>query len=102
MAGLSPASTAAEEGSIVDQRSRAALLAWAAATLPFPTLALLLDGRPMSGAPFAVAIGSAALSLAWVAVGVAGFRSPAWPGRMFAASLAYLVLVFSLLLALGL
>jgi hypothetical protein len=30
-----------------------------------------------------------------------GFRSPSWPGRMFAASLAYLVLVFASFLALG-
>jgi heme O synthase-like polyprenyltransferase len=67
-----------------------------------PSLAIIMDGAPMAAAPLAVALGSAALSLAWIAAGIAGFRSPAWPGRMFAASLAYLVLVFGALLAIGL
>jgi len=98
MAGLSPGP--AEAGAKAG--SRAALLAWAAACLPLPSLAILLEGMPMSAAPLAVALGSAALSLAWIAAGIAGLRSPAWPGRMFAASLVYLVLIFGALLAIGL
>jgi protoheme IX farnesyltransferase len=92
MAGLSQA-----EG-----RSRSTLLAWAAAALPFPTLAIILDGLPLVGPPLAAAIGSCALCAAWLAAGIVGFRSPTWPERMFAASLAYLVLVFGALFAIGL
>ena len=37
----------------------------------------------------------------WIAVGFVGFRSSSWPARMFAASLAYLVVAFSALVAAG-
>jgi heme o synthase len=105
MAGLS--SIGIGGGSNIDLRSRAILLAWAAATLPIPSLAIVLDELPragplLTGAPLIAAIGSSALSLAWVGAGIAGIRSPSWPGRMFAASLAYLVLVFASFLAVGL
>jgi heme o synthase len=105
MAGLSP--RMAEDGSIVDVGSRATLLAWAAATLPLPTIAIVMGKLPMgvpslTGLPLAAALGSCTLSLAWVLAGIAGFRSSSWPGRMFAASLAYLVLVFGALFAIGL
>jgi protoheme IX farnesyltransferase len=81
--------------------SKTTLLAWVAAALPFPSLAIAAEGLPMSGPPLAAALGSCALGLAWLALGIIGFRSPSWPGRMFAASLAYLVLVFGALFAIG-
>jgi heme o synthase len=84
-----------------DRGSKTAVLLWAAATLPFPALAISLAGLPLSGFPLAIGAGSVALGLAWLASGIATFRSPSWPGRMFAASLAYLVLVFCGLIALG-
>jgi protoheme IX farnesyltransferase len=105
MAGLAPRMP--EKEADIDARSRSGLLAWAAATLPFPTLAIILDAPSGSGAIFtgsalAAAIISAALSLAWIAAGIVGFRSRAWPERMFIASLAYLVVAFGVLLAIGL
>ena len=95
-----------------EARSRLAVLAWAAALLPFPFLILGL-----AGACLALALFAALLDLAWIGYGVfslrrgraepAGSRPPGtgsrmgrpWPRRMFVASLAYLVLVFGALLA---
>ncbi len=77
---------------------RAAALAWIAATLPFPALALALGGRPLVGARLSGALASAALCLGWLASGLIGLRSESWPRRMFAASLAFLVLVFGVLI----
>jgi heme o synthase len=90
MAGLSPGTGA-----------RIAVLAWVTAALPLPSLAILLAGLPFSGAPLAAATGSCALGAAWIVVGLVGLNSPSWPRRMFAASLAYLILVFGGLVAAG-
>lgn len=81
--------------------SRAAVLVWAGLALPFPGLAIVLAGLPLEGAALAVALASCALDAAWVGWGLVGLRSKAWPGRMFAASLAYLVLIFAALIAVG-
>jgi heme o synthase len=74
--------------------ARLAVLGWAAATLPFPALAICLKEGPITALQLGLASGAAALGLAWIAWGLSGLRSPSWPGRMFAASLVYLVLVF--------
>jgi heme o synthase len=104
LAGLErPASAglqgAAGVGPASERRARLAAIAWAAACLPFPCLALLAAGIPFAGMALAFALASCALGAAWVAVGLAALKSPAWPARMFAASLAYLVLVFGGLFA---
>lgn len=101
MAGLSRPTGGGAAASDAERRSRLSVLAWAAAALPFPALAIALAGLPPAGAALAVSAGSCALGAAWVAYGLMSFRSPSWPGRMFAASLAYLVLVFSGLVAAG-
>lgn len=93
MAGLSPGKG--------DLRARKAILAWAAAALPFPPLAMALAAPPPSATTLVASAGSIAIGLAWIAVGFAGFRSPSWPARMFASSLAYLVVAFSALVAAG-
>jgi heme O synthase-like polyprenyltransferase len=81
--------------------SKIVVLAWVTIALPLPSLAIALAGLPFSGAPLAVAAGSCALNAAWVVSGLAGLRSPSWPRRMFAASLAYLILVFGGLVVVG-
>jgi heme o synthase len=104
MAGLGPLASPPPSTAARGDRGRpkAAVLLWAAATLPFPGLAIVLAGPPLAGVALAAAAGSCALGLSWIAWGLAGFRSPAWPGRMFAASLVYLILVFcSLILVRG-
>jgi heme o synthase len=101
MAGLPASPALAMGGRGGESRSRAAALAWAAAALPFPTLAIVAARLPLAGAPLAVAILSCALGAAWVVSGLSGFRSASWPSRMFASSLAYLVLVFIGLIAVG-
>ena len=93
MTGLSPGNG--------DLRARKAVLAWAAAALPFPPLAMALAALPLSATALVAFAGSCAVGLAWVAVGFAGFRSSSWPARMFASSLAYLVVAFSALVAAG-
>jgi protoheme IX farnesyltransferase len=80
---------------------RTAVLVWAAAALPFPSLAICLAGPPRSGAPLLVSAISVVLGAAWLLSGIAGLSSGAWPRRMFAASLAYLVLAFCCLAAAG-
>lgn len=84
--------------------ARLAILAWAAATLPFPALALAargtLNGPDLKGCLPAAAC--AALSLGWALWGLRGRDAPGWADRMFAASLVYLCLVFGILIASGL
>jgi protoheme IX farnesyltransferase len=99
MAGLSPLTSDGVPSS--DNGARIAVLAWATAALPFPSLAIVLAGLPFSGLPLAIAVGSCALDAAWVVSGLAGLRSPTWPRRMFAASLAYIILVFGGLVVVG-
>ena len=99
MAGL-PSSTGGT-GSGGLRRSRLAVLAWAAAALPLPSLALAFAGLPMQGAALVAAALSLALGLLWLAWGIASFRSPSWPGKMFAASLIYLTAVLCCLIAAG-
>jgi protoheme IX farnesyltransferase len=81
--------------------ARIAALAWVAAALPLPGLSIAIAGLSFSGIPLAVAAASCALGIAWIVSGLAALRSPSWPRRMFAASLAYLVLVFGGLIAVG-
>lgn len=83
------------------RRPRRVALAWAAACLPFPALAIRLAGLPFAGPALVVSIGSWILGAAWVACGLFGLDSPSWPRRMFAASLAYLFLAFTSLIAAG-
>ena len=90
MAGLSPTNGA-----------RVAVLVWVAATLPLPSLAIVLAGLSLAGMPLAGVVSSCALGAAWVITGLVGFRSPAWPRLMFVASLADLVLTFGGLVAVG-
>jgi protoheme IX farnesyltransferase len=106
MAGLSPLTSdgapLSDDGvPSSDNGARIAVLAWATAALPFPSLAIVLAGLPFSGFPLAFAVGSCALDAAWVVSGLAGLRSATWPRRMFAASLAYLILVFGGLVVVG-
>jgi protoheme IX farnesyltransferase len=106
MAGLSPltstgaplTSTGAPSTGV---GARIAALAWVAAALPLPGLSIAIAGLSFSGIPLAVAAASCALGIAWIVSGLAALRSPSWPRRMFAASLAYLVLVFGGLIAVG-
>ena len=114
-AGLPMAGVTSPEGAErpgVEPRSRLAVLAWAAALLPFPFLVAGLAGTGLAFALFATL-----LDLAWIGWGVFSLRRnrgkpsgdrpresefrprQAWPRRMFAASLVYLVLVFGALLA---
>ena len=99
MAGLSPARGAASDGA--PSGARVAVLVWVTATLPLPSLAIVLAGLSLAGIQLAGAIGSCVLGAVWVIVGLVGFRSPAWPRLMFVASLAYLVLIFGGLVAVG-
>jgi protoheme IX farnesyltransferase len=88
-------------------RARLAVIAWAAATIPFPALALAARGTlggPALKGPLPAAA-CAALSLGWALWGLWGLRGrddPRWADRMFAASLVYLCLVFGILIAFGL
>lgn len=84
------------------RRARGAVLAWTAATAPLPVLAIVLAGRPLAGTALAAAIASCLVGLAWLGLGLRARASPAWPARMFFASLAYLVLVLALLIVAGL
>lgn len=89
-------------GLSLDRRaSRLAVLAWAAAAIPFTTLAIALAGLPFSGPALVCAALSWTTGAIWISTGIIGIRSPSWPARMFAASLAYLVLVLLGLLAAG-
>jgi len=97
MAGLPPAPGDA----VRERRARAAALAWAAAALPFPPLIISLARLPMTPA-LAASIAACALGAAWPAWGLLRLRSASWPARMFAASLAYLVLAFCAIAAAGL
>lgn len=101
MAGLSPSPGEVAAARRGDRRARIGAAAWAAAALPFPSLAIALAGLPLKGSALAASVGSCALGAAWVAYGVLALRSPSWPRRMFAASLVYLVLVFAGLIAAG-
>jgi protoheme IX farnesyltransferase len=102
MAGLSPSRTEGENGIRDEGRARLAVLFWVAAALPLPALTLGLSYPSPQGLPLAIALGTTALGLGWLGLGLASLRKGSFAARMFAASLAYLVLVFCALLALGL
>ncbi len=76
---------------LAPSRSRLSILGWIAALLPFPYLI-----RPPLPAPLLACLPG----IAWLALGLLlpGRRRPgAWPRAMFLASLAYLILVFTVL-----
>lgn len=98
MAGLA---AAAGSGRGAALRPRLAVLAWTTAALPFPALAIRLAGLPLVGPALVVWVGSWVLGASWIACGLFGLGSPSWPHKMFVASLVYLVLAFSGLIAAG-
>jgi len=82
-------------------RPRIVVLAWVVLSLPLAPLALFSAGLRPAGVPLVVASSSLALGAAWAVSGLIGLASPSWPRKMFAFSLAFLLLVFCGLVVAG-